>query len=84
MAPKEMAGGQIFHFGTGISTSNAEIVRLFEEAVGKSLNVKYHSEKYRDYDVMDWRADWLTSKLVLDWEPKISIKEGIRRLAAEL
>jgi nucleoside-diphosphate-sugar epimerase len=83
-APKEIVGGQIFHFGTGISTSNSEIIRLFEGAVGKQLNVKYHSEKYRDYDVMDWRADWLTSKLVLDWNPKITIKEGIRRLVVGL
>ena len=81
-APREITQGQIFHFGTGRSTSNEEIVRLFEAAVGKKLDVTYHTGRFRYYDVMDWRADWSKAK-TLGWEPKVTIEEGVRRFVEE-
>ena len=82
-APREVTKGQIFHFGTGRSTSNEEIVRLFEGTVGKKLDVTHHTGRFRSYDVMDWRADWSKAKERLGWEPKIAIEEGITHFVKE-
>lgn len=77
-APREATKGQIYHFGTGASTSNAGVVELFAKAVGSCPEMVYHSEKFRPYDVEDWRANWSKAKARLGWEPKIGLAEGIR------
>lgn len=81
-APPAVTKGQLYHFGTGVSTSNEQIVHLFEAAAG-ALNVTYHGTKLRPYDVMDWRADSIKARSMLCWSPKITIQEGITRLVME-
>ncbi len=89
-APSEWTKGEVFHFGTGVCTSNVSIVHLFERAVGSQLNVVYHPEKLRPYDVTDWRADnalhigQITKVCArTGWTPKISITEGISSLVMD-
>lgn len=78
-APREATKGQIYHFGTGISTSNSHVVELFGEAIGFHVPVVYHPQKFRPYDVHDWCADSSKAKARLGWTPKISLEEGIHR-----
>ncbi len=79
-AESAKTSGQIFNFGTGKSTSNIEVVRLFEKAVGGQLNVTIHSELYRDYDVLDWRADKTKALNQLGWVWKTTLEEGIKEI----
>lgn len=81
-APRAVTKGQIYHFGTGISTSNADVVEWFMEAAGK-LDVTYHTGRFRPYDVEDWRADSSKAKARLGWEPKITLEEGVHRFVNE-
>lgn len=77
-APREKTKGEIYHFGTGVSTSNEEIVRLFERVAGSLYRVDYVKKKLRPYDVMDWRADNTKARKQLGWEPKVTVEQGIR------
>ncbi len=76
-APAAITKGQIFHFGTGISTSNEKIVEMFGNSVGGGLDVVYHTEKLRRYDVTDWRADSTKARALLGWEPQTPLGKGI-------
>ncbi len=76
-APAAITRGQIFHFGTGISTPNEKIVEMFSHSVGGGLDVVYHTEKLRPYDVTDWRADSTKARTMLGWEPQTPIGKGI-------
>lgn len=78
-APREKTKGQVYHFGSGISTSNSDVVKCFERAIGGKVNTIEHTEKYRPYDVLDWRADWRRAGCELGWEPTVSLEEGMRR-----
>jgi len=82
-APRTVTQGQIFHFGTGISTSNGRLFRLFQDAMGHPITAHFHDSKYRDYDVADWRAAWSKAQCELGWEPSISIERGVKRFVQE-
>lgn len=83
-APRAATKGQVYHFGTGISTPNAEVTALFACAVGGSGPTIVHSQtKLRPYDVMDWRADSSKARAALGWTPKVTLQEGISRFVTE-
>lgn len=83
-APVEATKGQVYHFGTGISTDNVEVASQFNWAVGGSLQTTYAAAKLRPYDVMDWRSDSSKARAALGWTPKVTLREGITRFAASL
>lgn len=76
---KQTTGGQIYHFGTGISTSNEVVVGLFEKHIGKNLNVIRHKEKYHEYDCDNWQASTEKSYLMLGWKHKVILDQGIKK-----
>jgi nucleoside-diphosphate-sugar epimerase len=83
-APRAATKGRVYHFGTGISTSNAEVVSMFNETVhGGGVKVIHSSTKYHPYDVADWRADSTKAREVLGWSPKVTLREGIHRFVDE-
>lgn len=83
-ANPDLTMGKIYHFGTGVSTSNSSVVSLFESVVGDKVHVRYHyGIKYRTYDISNWCADWSLSKRDLGWEPKISLKRGLEMIVRE-
>ena len=59
----------IFKIGTGIKTTNLEIVRILEKISGKRL--KYTTGKLRSYD----NEDWVCKQGV----PDIGLEEGLKR-----
>ncbi len=81
--PATITKGQIFHFGTGISTSNQQVVEMFGHAVGGGFNVVHHTEKLRPYDVTDWRANSAKARALLGWEPHTPLGKGIHDLVMD-
>jgi nucleoside-diphosphate-sugar epimerase len=73
---------EIFNLGTGISTSNEEIVRLFEKLLDKKANVRYSDNRLHLYDVENWQAD-ISKMNALGWEPKVKLEEGLKRFIDE-
>ncbi|GAB5410848.1 MAG: 4,6-dehydratase LegB [Balneolaceae bacterium] len=70
----------VYNIGSGESFSVKEIIELFSEILGTSITYSEDSVE-RPNEVMDVVAD--ISKIVSDtgWTPKLSIKEGLSKLA---
>lgn len=83
-APREVTKGQIFNLGSGVSTSNINLLGTFQEVadkmtLGRTLRFHMDQTKCRPYDVTNWQADISKAKRLLNWRPKTSLREGLRR-----
>jgi UDP-glucose 4-epimerase len=73
--------GQIYNIGTGIGTTNSEILTIINEIVGKSgKTIRVKNLPFRRFDVTAnvLNSGKLTS--VKGWFPEISIQEGIKSM----
>ena len=61
------------NLGTGIGYSVLEIVKSFEKACGKKINIEF--KKRREGDIDKNYADPKKAKYLLDWEAKLNISE---------
>jgi UDP-glucuronate 4-epimerase len=78
-APRETTKGQIFNFGTGVSSSNRQVVEAIELAVGGKLNVVFKTDgRYHNHDVDNWVADASKARTVLGWQPRYDLAVGIQ------
>lgn len=66
----------IFNIGSGVGYSINEVMKMVEEVTQSKLDVKY--SKRRDLDVKKVVLDISKAKKVLNWVPKIAIKDGIK------
>lgn len=81
--PYKALPGEIINIGTGVMTSNLEVIRLIEKIVGKKVKGKYHRKQKRATDSKVWVAD-ISKALALGWKPTVSLEEGLRRKIDEL
>ncbi len=77
-APKHVTQGQIFNFGSGISSTNEQVVSGLEAALGAKLDIRRQSGRYHAHDVDNWVADISKARNVLGWTPKISLNAGLK------
>lgn len=68
---------EIVNIGTGIATSLNNTIELMEEVIGKSIVKSYGEERKGDIKHNFLLND--KAKKVLNWAPKINLKEGLRR-----
>ncbi|MDD5219995.1 MAG: NAD(P)-dependent oxidoreductase [Candidatus Bipolaricaulis sp.] len=80
--PYRELSGEIINIGTGVMTSNLQVVRLIEKIVGKKIKLKKH-KGMRKTDSKVWLAD-ISKALALGWKPTVSLEEGLRRKIEEL
>jgi len=66
----------IFELGTGIKTSNQEVIDILEEIIGKKANTNI-VEKMRDYDNKEWVSENFKSR-GFGWLPKTSLFDGLK------
>lgn len=75
-APRERTKGQVYNFGTGVSSSNLDVKTAMENAVAATIPVNYRANPLFVYDTDRWVAD--TSKTTaLGWTAKHSLLDGI-------
>lgn len=76
----EKAKGQAFNIGGGINNSLSllDLFRLLEEIASVKLN--YTKLPVRESDQRVFVADISKAKKLLDWQPKVSSREGVRRM----
>ncbi len=72
-------GFQIFNAGSGKSISVQELIEVIFKAGGRRTSI-YSSDEVRLNEIMDTRADISKAKEIFDWNPNISIEEGITDL----
>lgn len=66
-----------FNLGSGLGHSLNEICRLAQEVTGKRLNVHYRPA--RGVDVKAVVLDSTEFRRLCEWEPKVSLEQGISR-----
>lgn len=69
--------GQIINLGSGVQTTNEEIVQIIEKICGKKANIKKQSQ-VRTYDKTSWVADTTLAK-TLGWQPKTNLFNGLKK-----
>jgi UDP-glucose 4-epimerase len=67
------------NLGTGIDTSVAELAKILIEAVGADVQPIFNE---RDVLVSRRAADIMRAREILDWEPTISVEDGMRELVS--
>ena len=82
LAGKMLASCQYDYCGTyGVSSTKPitlrEVVKIFEEVAGKKLSIEWGGRPYRAREIM---VPWNQYKLLPGWQPKVSLREGIKRL----
>lgn len=73
-------GIDVFNLGRGIEYSVREIVEAFERQSGKKIEIVSDPARMRKSERMHLLSDISKLKSFLNWEPSISIDEGIKTL----
>jgi UDP-glucose 4-epimerase len=73
--------GEVFNVGSGKPTSINELAKTILELAGVDLEIRY--EKLRAGDIKDSYADISKAKKFLGYEPKVSLRDGLRVLLEE-
>ncbi len=73
-------GIEIFNLGRGIEYSVTELVEAFEQELGEKIAVEVDPARVRKIERMHLLADISKLKNFIDWEPKISLNQGISTL----
>lgn len=77
LAVKYAKSGEVFNIGGGNRISVKEAIRILEELTGLKAKIKY-IEKQKG-DVRDTYADISKAKKELGYNPRVDIKEGLKR-----
>jgi UDP-glucose 4-epimerase len=75
------AAGEVFNIGSGKHTSINELAKTIMELAGVNSEISY--EKSRSGDIKDSYADISKAKMLLGYEPKVSLSDGLQSLLEE-
>ncbi len=75
----DVDGGCVLNIGAGVGYSLNEILAVIEKVTGRKTNRKY--AEGRTYDVPANVLDVSAANALMDWTPKISLEEGVRRFS---
>lgn len=81
MLAEDPKPGEIYNFGTGVQTSNLELVHLIEKIMDKVANREMISVLHA-YDSDSWVADIKKASL-LGWKPR-SLEEGLTKVIKKI
>jgi UDP-glucose 4-epimerase len=77
-APTDSAIGRICDIGTGISTPVKRVAELIIELTGSKSKIEYLPLRTGEVKLHS-KADPTNAKNSLDWEPKVTLEEGLRK-----
>lgn len=71
--------GDVYNIGTGIETSNEELLEHVAAATGRAVRVAARTLAPRITDARHRHADRSRAEQVLGWVPRLSLSEGLRQ-----
>ena len=74
-ALSDCVDGEIINIGTGIATSNEDLVRIIEDSLHKKINVAVGAYAPHKTDTTAWSADITKAKKLLNWQPRYTLQE---------
>lgn len=69
-----------YHLGTGTGTSIRQVAAIVEEVTNKKTNIRWGGIPYRQRDVMYAVAPISKCSAELNWKPKVSLKQGLKKM----
>jgi len=72
------AGHQVYAVSSGKPLPLTELVSIYEKVAGMKLPIDWGKRSYRSREVM---VPWNKGRSLVGWHPKVSLAEGIRRVA---
>lgn len=69
----------VFKLGTGKGHTLKEVASIIQDLTSKRVNINWGGKKYRKSDVMYAVADTSDAYNLLNWKPKISLNDGIKK-----
>ncbi len=79
-AAASKVGGEVLNIGTGTATSLNDLVKKINNALGTSMQPQYIENSVKMY-IYTQKAEIKKARKMLDWEPKVSLDEGLKRTA---
>jgi nucleoside-diphosphate-sugar epimerase len=76
----ELEDGMVFKIGTGNGTTIRDLVKEIEILTGKKANIIWGAIPYRKRDIMVAIADTSNARCYLNWQPKVSLREGLTQM----
>jgi UDP-glucuronate 4-epimerase len=73
-------GYEIINLGGHETITINEMIAILEELIGRKAQIEYYP--FHKADMMANWADVSKARRLLDWEPQVSLREGMRRLVA--
>lgn len=80
MVRQEEPGHEIVWGGTGRVHSLRDIAAQYEEVAGVKLPIRWGALPYAERQIMRPAGDVQAARRLLNWEAKVSLKEGLQRL----
>ncbi len=74
------SGIDVFNLGSGQEYSVIDVVKEFENQLGEEIAIKVDQSRVRKVERMHLLADISKLKAFINWEPEISLSEGIKTL----
>ena len=74
------SGIDVFNLGSGQEYSVIDVVKEFENQLGEEIMIKVDQSRVRKVERMHLLADISKLKAFMNWEPEISLSEGIKTL----
>jgi nucleoside-diphosphate-sugar epimerase len=75
----DLAAGAVYNIGTGVQTSNEELVAVAGRVTGRRIAVAAGAHPGRGWDTADWVCDPSAARADLDWKPRVDLTEGLGR-----
>jgi len=82
-AESEEAAGQLVNCGTGRAVTVGELAKLAMDVTGREVEIVCEEKRVRpeNSEVMALICDNTKAKELFDWEPRVSLRDGIGRCA---
>lgn len=77
-ADASITRGEIYNFGSEISSSNLQVVGALEQALSGTIKIVSEKSAYHSYDVDNWVANCNKAKAKLGWSPAYDLTKGIK------
>lgn len=75
---KKITPGEVFNLGTGIQTSNEQIVKIIVKFLAKRLFAIDRKYSNRSWDTTIWVADMTHTLKILNWKARYDIVNGLK------
>ena len=75
---KKLAG-QVLNMGTGIEYTNDQVVQALLKVTGKKVKIDKGAFPKRLWDTSHWVADISKTNKLLNWKPKFSLENGLKK-----